>query len=110
MSPELLNLQRVTAADHPENRAVERQVVPQDATGPAHPSIGFGRAMFGMWIAGMVGSLLTLMTVAFPLGAGDATAALSILPLVLVLIAIVNGWIAANLFMDSGVHLRRRTG
>ena len=108
MPSEQLEVHRLTAADHPENRAVEPQVAPQEATGPARPSIGFGRAMFGMWIAGMVGSLLTLMTVAFPLGAGDTTAALSILPLVLVLIAIVNGWIAANLFMDSGVNQRTR--
>lgn len=103
MPAEQLQVHRLTAADHPENRVVEPHIDPQDATGSVRPAIGMGRALFGMWVSGMVGSLLTLMTVAYPLGAGDTTAALSILPLVLVLISIVNGWIAANLFMDSGL-------
>jgi hypothetical protein len=49
-----------------------------------------------------VGCVLTLLTLAYPLGAGDTGAALALLPLVLVLIAIVNGWIAANLFLGAG--------
>jgi hypothetical protein len=101
MPAEQLEVPRLAAAEHPENRLeAETAADPLRAGRP----ISFCRGLCGMWIAGMVGSLLTLMTVAYPLGAGDTTAALSILPLVLVLIAIVNGWIAANLFIGSGLE------
>jgi hypothetical protein len=62
-----------------------------------------GRAFFGMAVAGSVGCILTLATVAQPLGAGDTVAAMTMLPLSLMLIAIVNGWIAVNLFLGSGL-------
>ena len=98
-------LSAMSAADHPENRP---ETGPEERSGtapePGVRPIGFGRALAGMWLGGAVGSLLTLMTVAYPLGAGDTTAAFSVLPLALMLIAIVNGWIAANLFLDSGLH------
>lgn len=104
MRNETVERPRLTGADHPENRPD-----PEPAKAPESPAevkitMGFCRAMAGMWIAGTVGCVLTLMTVAYPLGAGDTTAALSMLPLALVLIAIVNGWIAANLFLGSGLR------
>ena len=104
MTPEMTNLKRMSAADHPENRLMAP--TPDSAPVPAKPArpISFYRALAGMWIGGAVGSALTLLTVAYPLGAGETVAAFSMLPLALMLIAIVNGWIAANLFLDSGLR------
>lgn len=104
MTPEMMDLRRLTAADHPENRPMVPTSEPAAlGKSPVRP-ISFFRALAGMWIGGIVGSLLTLMTVAYPLGAGDTVAAFSMLPLALMLIAIVNGWIAGNLFLDSGLR------
>ena len=94
-------LKRLTAEDHPENRPS----TPDDSSGgdiKVRP-IGWWRALFGMWLAGVVGSLFAVLMVAYPLGAGDTVAALCMIPLMLALIAIVNGWIAANLFLESGL-------
>ena len=66
-------LKRLTAEDHPENRPS----TPEDSSGgdiKVRP-IGWWRALFGMWLAGVVGSLLTVLMVAYPLGAGDTVAA-----------------------------------
>lgn len=99
MTPDLADLQRLTAANHPENHLpVEEKTAPLAADDPSPPA-SFCRSLAMMWLAGLVGSGLTLMTVAYPLGAGDTVAALAMLPLALVLIAIVNGWIAANVFL-----------
>ena len=101
MSPEMLELRRVSGGVHPENRPVESESTqPVHETDPSPPA-AFCRSVPSMWLAGFVGSLLTLMTVAYPLGAGDTVAALSMLPLALVLMAIVNGWIAANLYLGG---------
>src|SRR5688572_7192007 len=91
---------RVTAEDHPENRGVPQPLPAEDDGNFKTRPIGFARALAGMWIGGGVASLLTLMTVAYPLGAGDTVAALSMLPLAVTLFLIVSGWIAANLFLD----------
>src|SRR5262245_22893105 len=108
MAVEQLNRARLTAADHPENRAPETRLdQPVEFIAGRRP-IGIGRAVMGVCLGGFVGSLLTILTVANPLGAGDKTAALSMLPLALVLITIVNAWMAVNLFLDSGIRKRNR--
>jgi hypothetical protein len=104
MAAETAELRRLTYAEHPENRVEHQPEVTSDRPEPAVRPIGMGRVLFGMGAAGFVGSLLTLMTVAYPLGAGDTVAALSMLPLALTLICIVNGWIAASLFLPSGMR------
>ena len=104
MPSETAELRRLTFADHPENRAANPTEASPNESEPVIRPIGLGRAFFGMGVGGLVGSVLTILTVAFPLGAGDTLAAMSMLPLALVLIAIVNGWIAVNLFVGSGLH------
>jgi hypothetical protein len=103
MAAESVEHRRLAYSEHPENRVEKQPEVTPDQPEPAVRPIGLGRALFGMGAAGFVGSLLTLMTVAHPWGAGDTVAALSMLPLVLTLICIVNGWIAASLFLPSGM-------
>ena len=104
MVSQTVELQRLTMAEHPENRPDPVRAEAPRLPEKSDSKPGFFRALAGMWIAGTVGCLLTLMTVAYPLGAGDTVAAFSMLPLALVLIAIVNGWIAANLFLGSGLR------
>jgi hypothetical protein len=89
--------------EHPENRSEPPAASPSEEPTFAVRSIGLGRAFFGMAVAGSVGCILTLATVAQPLGAGDTVAAMTMLPLSLMLISIVNGWIAVNLFLGSGL-------
>ena len=101
MASELVDVPRLAAADHPENRPIIEPATPGIEAEDPSPPVSFCRSVATMWLAGVVGSVLTLMTVAYPLGAGDTTAALSMLPMALVLIAIVNGWIAANLYLAS---------
>ena len=101
MANDLIEPCRLIPVVHPENRPELRESADPVESTPARPAIGFGRALAGVWIGGAIGCLLTLMTLAWPLGAGDTTAALSILPLVLVLIAVVNGWMATNLVLGG---------
>lgn len=104
MAAETVELRRLAYSDHPENRVAKEAEVPADRPETQAHKVGLGRALFGMGAAGFVGSLLTLMTVAYPLGAGDTVAALSMLPMALTLICIVNGWIAASLFLSTGLR------
>ncbi|HZL73541.1 MAG TPA: hypothetical protein VFC86_13850 [Planctomycetota bacterium] len=104
MAAETAELRRLTFAEHPENRVDSGTEIPTDRPETGAHKVGLGRALFGMGAAGFVGSLLTLMTVAHPLGAGDTVAALSMLPMALTLICIVNGWIAASLFLSTGLR------
>ena len=108
MAHETIERQRLSRADHPENRPDPVPVAGPGEPEEAYTPPSFLRALVGTWLAGTVGSVLTLITIAYPLGAGDTVAALSILPLVLVLIAIVNGWIAANLFLGSGLRKQQK--
>jgi len=101
MAAETMERARLTHSTHPENRVEARPDASAEQPESDVRPIGLGRVLFGMAAAGFVGSLLTLMTVAHPLGAGDTTAALSMLPLALMLITIVNGWLAASLFLGS---------
>ena len=103
MAPEMMDLRRVSAADHPENRPAESEPTPAIRETDSNLPAAFVKSVVAMWLAGLVGSLLTLMTVAYPLGAGDTVAALSMLPLAVTLICIVNGWIAANVYLSSGL-------
>ena len=102
MPNEMTELKRLGRADHPENRPDPDPVETPSAPPTTEIPPGFLRALAGTWLAGTVGCVLTLLTLAYPLGAGDTRAALALLPMVLVLIAIVNGWIAANLFLGAG--------
>lgn len=102
MRNESIEQERLTGANHPENRPDPEPVqAPEETSGTRLPP-GFFRALVASWLAGTVGCLLTLMTIAHPLGAGDTGAALALLPFALVLIAIVNGWITASIFPASG--------
>ena len=56
------------------------------------------------FLAGTVGSVLTLMCLGAALDGGDYRAAYSMWPLTLTLIAVVNGWIAVNVFIGSGLR------
>jgi len=104
MAAETMELPRLTHSTHPENRVSTEAEIPTDRPETGAHKVGLGRALFGMGAAGFVGSLLTLMTIAHPLGAGDTVAALSMLPMALTLICIVNGWIAASLFLSTGLR------
>jgi len=94
----------------------EEQVVfqqdPQESENPGRPQEGpdsvsirssLCKVLVFSGLAGTVGSILTFMCLALPLGGGDFLTALCIWPLVLVLVAVVNGWMAANLFVGSGL-------
>lgn len=104
MIAEKTSVRRVSAGEHPENRAeLQSPPAPGDGNMKVRP-ISFARGLAGVWIGAAVGSLLTIMTVAYPLGAGDTIAVVSMLPLAVTLIAVVTGWIAAQLFLDPGLH------
>jgi hypothetical protein len=103
MALEMLEIEKSQRAVHPENRIEAVPVKPQveDELLIARPSLC--KVLSFAFLSGTVGSVLTLMCLGLPLNGGDLTAALSIWPLVLVLIAVVNGWIAANVFVGSGL-------
>lgn len=103
MALELLEHVKSQRAVHPENRIVEEPVAAQDEPESliARPSLC--KVLLFSGLAGTVGSVLTFMCMGLALGGGDMVAALSIWPLVLLLIAVINGWIALNVFVGSGL-------
>jgi hypothetical protein len=97
---------RLRAEEHPENRPSAPEEI-SDGDFVTRP-ISFTRALIGMWLAAAVGMVLTVLIVAYPLGAGDTLAALSMTPLLILLVAIATGWMAANLFLESGLKPREK--
>ena len=104
MIAEKPSVRRINAGEHPENQPELQPVSTSDDGNMKVRPISFARGLAGVWIGAAVGSLLTLMTVAYPLGAGDTIAVVSMLPLAVTLVAVVTGWIAAQLFLDPGLH------
>jgi ABC-type Fe3+ transport system permease subunit len=95
---------RLRAEEHPENRPSAAEEI-SDGNFRTRP-ISFTRGLIGMWLAAAVGMVLTILVVAYPLGAGDTLAALCMTPLLIFLVAIATGWIAANLFLEDGLKPR----
>ena len=98
----LMEVPRLTCEVHPENRPEEKtETGPLESAAPSRPA-GFFRFLAAVWIGAAVGSLLTVLTVAAPLGAGETAAALAMIPLVGLLIGIVTAWIAACIYFGFG--------
>jgi hypothetical protein len=103
MALEMLELEKSQRAVHPENRIVEEPMAPQEEPESLIAKPSLCKVLVFSGLAGTVGSILTFMCMGLALSGGDMRAALSIWPMVLMLIAVMNGWIAVNVFVGSGL-------
>src|SRR5689334_20306499 len=100
---EMLDIDFTPGVDHPENRIVEDRPAGAEETEGVTIRSGLCKVILFSSLAGTVGSVFTFLCLGLALSGGDSRAAYSIWPLVLFLIAVINGWIAVNLFAGSGL-------